>query len=132
MLPVLLAGGDGPFQCGESCDDYHFDRWVFHLDASFAQFNSNLLHWIAIVFMLVGCLPFMLFVQAWHGRSLRMFKDIQIAGLLGVVIGASAVLATDVAWTEHMTLGTRLPSQPLMSLRLSHHGLYQYRLQPVG
>ena len=72
-------------------------------DASFAQFNSNLLHWIAIVFMLVGCLPFMLFVQAWHGRSLRMFKDIQIAGLLGVVIGASAVLATDVAWTEHMT-----------------------------
>jgi trk system potassium uptake protein TrkH len=73
-------------------------------DASFAQFDSNLLHWIAIIFMLAGCLPFMMFVQAWHGRSLRMFKDIQIAGLLGIVIGTTVVLVPDVNWTGDMDL----------------------------
>lgn len=61
-------------------------------DSSFAQFDSLLIHWIAIVFMLAGAFPFVLFVRLLINRRFIFFKDTQVRGLLWAVgIGTFAL-----------------------------------------
>src|SRR5690606_41801186 len=54
-------------------------------DKSFAQFDSLLIHWIAIFFMLAGAFPFVLFVRLLVNRKLIVFNDTQVRGLLWIV-----------------------------------------------
>jgi len=71
-------------------------------DSSFGQFDSSLLRGIATVFMLAGSIPFLLYVQYWHGLNARVFRNTQIYGLLGVFAGVTIVLALDVVITRDM------------------------------
>lgn len=61
-------------------------------DASFAFFEQPAIHWIAIVFMLAGSLPFMLYLQAARGDA-SIFRDRQVLWLLTGVLAAGLVLA---------------------------------------
>lgn len=62
-------------------------------DLSFAQFDSLLIHWIAIVFMLAGAFPFVLFVRLLVHRKFVFLSDTQVRGLLSLVIFVTAVLS---------------------------------------
>jgi trk system potassium uptake protein len=57
-------------------------------DASFAAFESATIEWIAVVFMLVGALPFVLYIQAVNGNPFALGRDSQVRWFLGIVASA--------------------------------------------
>jgi trk system potassium uptake protein TrkH len=59
-------------------------------DASLGHFGSAAIEWTAIVFMIVGGIPFVLYIQAARGRSLAFWHDDQVRWFLGIIAGASA------------------------------------------
>ncbi|MFC3115567.1 TrkH family potassium uptake protein [Cellvibrio fontiphilus] len=71
-------------------------------DASFAQFNSLLLHWIAIVFMLAGAFPFVIFVRMLINRRFIVLEDTQVRGLLLIVAIMTLILTAQLIITEQM------------------------------
>jgi len=62
-------------------------------DASIAWFSSPAIEWIAIVFMLAGGLPFVLYLFVIHGRFDRALRDEQVYWYLGIVLAATLALA---------------------------------------
>jgi trk system potassium uptake protein TrkH len=59
-------------------------------DASFGHFEQPALHWFAILFMLAGSLPFVLYVQAMNRKRLSLLWQSQVRALvvfLAVIIG---------------------------------------------
>lgn len=71
-------------------------------DNSFAQFDSLLLHWIAIIFMLAGAIPFVLFVRLLVNKKFILFKDTQVRGLLWIVAITTFALTTQLVITDQM------------------------------
>ncbi|HTF98728.1 MAG TPA: TrkH family potassium uptake protein [Cellvibrio sp.] len=71
-------------------------------DSSFAQFDSLLVHWIAIVFMLAGAFPFVLFVRLLVNRKLVVFRDTQVRGLLAIVGLTTVILTLHLVLTNQM------------------------------
>ncbi len=71
-------------------------------DASFAQFDSLLLHWIAIVFMLAGAFPFVIFVRMLINRRFIVLEDTQVKGLLLIVAIMTLILTAQLIITEQM------------------------------
>jgi len=59
-------------------------------DASIGAYDSALIRWLAVVFMLAGSLPFMAYLKALRGRIWNMLGDVQIrfllAGLFAVIV----------------------------------------------
>lgn len=55
-------------------------------DASIGYFQKQSILWIAVVFMLLGSLPFSLYVHALRGRFAPLWRDRQVRGFLGVVL----------------------------------------------
>ena len=51
-------------------------------DASFAAFNSASLEWAASLFMILGSIPFVLYLRALHGSLRPLFRDQQVRGML--------------------------------------------------
>lgn len=71
-------------------------------DSSFAQFDSLSVHWIAIVFMLAGAFPFVLFVRLLVNRKLVVFRDTQVRGLLAIVGLTTVILTLHLVLTDQM------------------------------
>jgi trk system potassium uptake protein TrkH len=71
-------------------------------DSSFAQFDSLLIHWIAIVFMLAGAFPFVLFVRLLVNKKFIVFKDTQVRGLLWIVAITTFALTAQLIITDQM------------------------------
>ncbi len=71
-------------------------------DLSFSYFNNPTLEVIAIVFMLLGALPFVLYVHALHGRPESILKDSQVRWFLAVTIFAISIMTVWVSNTESM------------------------------
>lgn len=71
-------------------------------DQSFAQFDSLTLHWIAIIFMLAGAFPFVLFVRVLINRRLLILEDTQVRGLLLIAIIMTALLTLQLIITNQM------------------------------
>jgi trk system potassium uptake protein TrkH len=62
-------------------------------DASFGHFESLWLHWAAIVFMICGAIPFILFVRASQGNVRGLIKDEQVRGFFGFLAVVSVLTA---------------------------------------
>ena len=62
-------------------------------DISFAQFDSLPLHWVAIVFMILGGTPFVLFIRLVRHRQTAIFRDAQWRGML-VILAVLSLLLT--------------------------------------
>ena len=62
-------------------------------DSSFAQFESPVLHWICIMFMILGASPFALYLRAFKHRTLAPLGDKQVLGMLAIMAGLTAALA---------------------------------------
>jgi trk system potassium uptake protein TrkH len=71
-------------------------------DRSFAQFDSLLIHWVAIPFMLAAAFPFVLFVRLMISRKFIVFSDTQVRALLWIVITTTIVLTAQLILTEQM------------------------------
>ncbi|PSU29551.1 TrkH family potassium uptake protein [Photobacterium lutimaris] len=67
-------------------------------DGSMNHF-SNSAHWVAIVFMFAGGLPFLLFVQALRKREARsLLSDAQVRGFTLLVFSAGLAVALWLTW----------------------------------
>lgn len=60
-------------------------------DSSMARF-SNSAQWVATLFMFLGGLPFLLYVQTLRRRELLLFRDAQVRGFLWLVMVVSALM----------------------------------------
>ncbi|MEM6460567.1 MAG: TrkH family potassium uptake protein [Pseudomonadota bacterium] len=54
-------------------------------DESIGFFDSAAIDWITVVFMILGSIPFILYVQMLQGRFLPVFKDSQVRVFLGLL-----------------------------------------------
>lgn len=61
-------------------------------DASFGHFNSPFLRWTAIVFMFLGSTPFVVYVNLLTKRKISPINDMQVRGLLTLLIISSLLL----------------------------------------
>jgi trk system potassium uptake protein TrkH len=67
-------------------------------DASLGHFGSAAIEWTAIVFMIVGGIPFVLYIQALRGRSFAFWQDDQVRWFLGIIAGGTTLF---VVWLYH-------------------------------
>ncbi len=61
-------------------------------DASIGYFQSPAIEWAAVVFMAAGGVPFVLYLQAVHGRPYALWTDIQVRWFFAILLGASLLL----------------------------------------
>lgn len=73
-------------------------------DNSFGQFSNLASHWVAIVFMLAGAMPFVLFVRVVVQRKFLFHRDSQVRGLVFIVFITAAMLSTQLVWAEDKPL----------------------------
>ncbi|MEQ8267093.1 MAG: TrkH family potassium uptake protein [Parvibaculum sp.] len=62
-------------------------------DASFGYFDSSLIHWSSILFMISGALPLVLYVQTLRGTGETLWGDPQVRGFLTLVASTSVLMA---------------------------------------
>ena len=65
-------------------------------DASIGHFDSHTIDMIAIFFMILGSIPFILYIQAWQGQPSKILDNAQVRVFLGVLLALTAV-----AWIMH-------------------------------
>ncbi|MAK91618.1 MAG: potassium transporter TrkH [Oleibacter sp.] len=63
-------------------------------DSSMGRFDNGIL-WIATLFMLLGGMPFMLFIRFMNERRLESLKDEQTKGFVVIVIGLIVLLTVE-------------------------------------
>ncbi len=75
-------------------------------DSSIGGFQSARIEWIAILFMILGSLPFVLYIQVTNAKVSALFRDSQVRWFLGIVLIATTlvlawlVLRSDAPWFE--------------------------------
>lgn len=75
-------------------------------DQSLAKWPQPAVHWVAIVVMILGSLPFTLYVATLRGNRKALFRDEQVRGLLGLLVVTWAVMTlwywatTDLPWYD--------------------------------
>ncbi|AWU97707.1 TrkH family potassium uptake protein [Azospirillum ramasamyi] len=77
-------------------------------DKSMGNFESPALHWLATLFMLLGSLPFVLYVRTLNGQRDALWKDSQVRTFLGflaaVILPLSVWLALKQGYEFHDAL----------------------------
>lgn len=69
-------------------------------DASLGHWTQPAIHWIAVVIMILGSLPFTLYVATLRGNRRALFKDHQVRGFLGFLIVISLAVGTWLSWNS--------------------------------
>jgi len=75
-------------------------------DSSLANWSQPAVHWVAVVLMIFGGLPFTLYVATLRGNRKALFKDHQVRGFLGfllvtwLVFGTWLWLHSDNSWLD--------------------------------
>lgn len=75
-------------------------------DSSLANWQQPAVHWTAVVLMLLGGMPFMLYVAFVRGNRQALFKDHQVRGFIGfllltwLVFGTWLWINSDYAWFD--------------------------------
>ena len=73
-------------------------------NSSIGHFESFSIDLIAILGMLVGSIPFLLYIQCFRGKPLILFRDSQVQLFLSIVIFFVLLITTYLYWTETYTL----------------------------
>ena len=63
-------------------------------DQSLAKWDIPAVHWVAVVVMIMGSLPFTLYVATLRGNRKALIRDQQVQGLLGMLVVTWLVLGT--------------------------------------
>lgn len=75
-------------------------------DSSLANWTQPAVHWVAVVLMIFGGLPFTLYVATLRGNRKALYKDHQVRGFLGfllitwLVFGTWLWLHSDNSWLD--------------------------------
>lgn len=75
-------------------------------DQSLAKWSQPAVHWVAIVVMILGSLPFTLYVATLRGNRKALFRDEQVRGLIGLLLVTWLVMTlwywatTDLPWYD--------------------------------
>ncbi|HEX2360860.1 MAG TPA: TrkH family potassium uptake protein [Jiangellaceae bacterium] len=78
-------------------------------DASIGAFSSAPIEAVAIVFMILGSLPFVLYIQATNGQLRPLLTDAQVRWFMGVTVIFVAAISAWLVVVEHIA--------PLQALR---------------
>jgi trk system potassium uptake protein TrkH len=73
-------------------------------DASFGAFQNPTMEWIAVVFMISGALPFVLYIQATNGHVMALLRDAQVRWFFGIVSATCLLIALWLVQTDGMPL----------------------------
>lgn len=79
-------------------------------DSSLGKWQAPAIHWVAVVVMVLGSLPFVLYVGALRGNYRALLRDAQVHGFLLLLVGSWFVLAgwkwltTDLFWLDALRL----------------------------
>lgn len=63
-------------------------------DSSLANWAQPAVHWVAVVLMICGGLPFTLYVATLRGNRKALFKDHQVRGFLGFLLATWLIFGT--------------------------------------
>lgn len=69
-------------------------------DASMGYFDSGTIDFIATIGMIVGGIPFLLYVQVMRGRADALWKDSQVQWFVGTVVVFVSLIATYLTYTD--------------------------------
>jgi trk system potassium uptake protein TrkH len=72
-------------------------------DASFGYFASPSIHWAGTIFMILGGMPFVLFVDLCVNGRLTLFSDLQVRIYLGLIAAAALSLAVWLTVRDQMS-----------------------------
>ncbi|WP_236212839.1 TrkH family potassium uptake protein [Metapseudomonas otitidis] len=84
-------------------------------DQSLAKWQQPAVHWVAVVVMTLGSLPFALYVATLRGNRKALFRDAQVRGFIGLLLVIWLVLGTwywattDLHWLDalrHVAVNT--------------------------
>lgn len=86
-------------------------------DSSFAQFPSLALHWIAILFMILGATPFVLYIRFIKHKSVMVFADAQVRGMLMILaaLTVSLTVAAMVSAATNLGIGNATGLAPALT-----------------
>jgi trk system potassium uptake protein TrkH len=74
-------------------------------DASIGHFRSGAVEWIAIVFMIAGSLPFVLYVQALYGKPGKLWRDQQVRAFVTLFLTVALLLTLWLSFQNSRPLG---------------------------
>ncbi len=75
-------------------------------DASLAHWQQPAVHWVAVVLMILGSLPFALYVATLRGNRRALLRDEQVRGFFGLLLATWLVMTlwywatTDLPWYD--------------------------------
>jgi len=73
-------------------------------DASVGYFNSELIEFVMIAFMLIAAINFASHFLAWHGKSLRIYRyDTEAHATLGLILASCFGIALFLWWNDVYT-----------------------------
>ncbi len=91
---VLLWGaGMGPFEATVHAMTTLSTGGFSTVDASIGYFDSGLIELILTVFMLAGAITFTLYLRAWHGERMALWRNRQVRWFLCIVAIAVFLLS---------------------------------------
>ena len=70
-------------------------------DASFSHFTNPMTHVVAIIFMILGGMPFVLFIKAAKGDTKPLFRDSQVHWFIGILLFCSLSITGYLMLVEH-------------------------------
>jgi trk system potassium uptake protein TrkH len=77
-------------------------------DTSYAFFQSPAIEWAAVVFMILGALPFVVFIRALRGEPLVIWRDAQVRGFLLLLAVLCMVMTAWLVYERGQPFGTAL------------------------
>jgi trk system potassium uptake protein TrkH len=71
-------------------------------DQSLGKWSQPAVHWVAVVVMILGSVPFTLYVATLRGNRWALIRDEQVQGFLGLLVVTWLVLGTWYWWTTQL------------------------------
>jgi trk system potassium uptake protein TrkH len=103
---ALWVAGMTPFEAINHAMSFISTGGFSTSDASLAHWPQPAIHWVSVVVMIVGSLPFTLYVATLRGNKSALFKDHQVRGFIGFLVitwllfGTWLCINSDYSWWE--------------------------------
>src|SRR3989344_2668335 len=103
---ALWVAGMTPFEAINHAMSFISTGGFSTSDASLAHWPQQAIHWVSVVVMIVGSLPFTLYVATLRGHKSALLKDHQVRGFIGFLVitwllfGTWLCINSDYSWWE--------------------------------
>ncbi len=74
-------------------------------DDSIGYFNSPTIEMLMVLFMIIGSIPFVLYIQFLHGKPRALFKNSQVRWFLSLLAIAVSVISLWLSYSMDLTIG---------------------------